>query len=256
MFLILTNHFNHFLFVIDSNNLYHRGMGIYIHWIISWFYIVLATIMSLYVTIHTKSKFQKKEILPYFYFVIAPIIGSIIQMYYPSSASFQVGITISLLMIFFNYQNNMIQKDPLTGFKNRQVLERYFDRLITPYLSPLSIIMIDVNKFKRINDEYGHLVGDQALQTTATVLKNYFIQNHPSSDLYRYGGDEFLIVHHSLDEQELKKIKQELTQEFQKLDMPYSLTVSIGYSCGNVYSEETIKKVFQEADKNMYKQKN
>lgn len=37
--------------------------------------------------------------------------------------------------------------------------------------------------------------------------------------------------------------------------MPYSLTVSIGYSCGNVYSEETIKKVFQEADKNMYKQK-
>ena len=71
-----------------------------------------------------KSKFQKKEILPYFYFVIAPIIGSIIQMYYPSSASFQVGITISLLMIFFNYQNNMIQKDPLTGFKNRQVLER------------------------------------------------------------------------------------------------------------------------------------
>lgn len=88
MFLILTNHFNHFLFVIDSNNLYHRGMGIYIHWIISWFYIVLATIMSLYVTIHTKSKFQRKEILPYFYFVIAPIIGSIIQMYCPSSASF------------------------------------------------------------------------------------------------------------------------------------------------------------------------
>ena len=37
--------------------------------------------------------------------------------------------------------------------------------------------------------------------------------------------------------------------------MPYSLTVSIGYSCGNVYSEETIKKVFQEADKNMYKNK-
>ena len=56
--------------------------------------------------------------------MIAPIIGRIIQMYYPSSASFQVGITISLLMIFFNYQNNMIQKDPLTGFKNRQVLER------------------------------------------------------------------------------------------------------------------------------------
>lgn len=108
-------------------------MEIYIHWIISWFYIVLATIMSLYVTIHTKSKFQRKGILPYFYFAIAPIIGSIIQMYYPSSASFQVGITISLLMIFFNYQNNMIQKDPLTGFKNRQVLEHYFDRLITPY---------------------------------------------------------------------------------------------------------------------------
>lgn len=181
--------------------------------------------------------------------MIAPIIGSIIQMYYPSSASFQVGITISLLMIFFNYQNNMIQKDPLTGFKNRQVLERYFDRLITPHLSPLSIIMIDVNKFKRINDEYGYLVGNQALQTTATVLKNYFIQNHPSSDLYRYGGDEFLIIHHSLDEQELKKIKQELTQEFQKLDMPYSLTVSIGYSCGNVYSEETIKKSFKKQRK-------
>lgn len=115
--------------------------------------------------------------------------------------------------------------------------------------------MIDVNKFKRINDEYGYLVGDQALQITATFLNNYFIQNHPL-DLYRYDGDEFLIVYHSLDQQELKKINQELTQEFQKLDMPYSLTVSIGYSCGNVYSEKTIKKVFQESDKNMYKQKN
>ena len=135
-------------------------MGIYIHWIISWFYIILATIMSLYMAIHTKSKFQKREILPYFYFAIAPIIGSIIQMHHHSAASFQVGITISLLMIFFSYQNNMIQKDPLTGLKNRHVLERYFDRLITPYLSPLSVIMIDVNKFKKINDEYGHLVGD------------------------------------------------------------------------------------------------
>ena len=134
-------------------------MEIYIHWIISWFYIVLATIMSLYVTIHTKSKFQRQEVLPYFYFAIAPIIESIIQMYYPSSASFQVGITVS------------------------------------------------------------------------------------------YCPSQFRSTR-------IKKIKQELTQEFQKLDMPYSLTVSIGYSCGNVYSEETIKKFFQEADKNMYKQKN
>lgn len=74
--------------------------------------------------------------------------------------------------------------------------------------------MIDVNKFKRINDEYGHLVGNQALQTTATFLNNYFIQNHPSSDLYRYGGDEFLIVYHSLDQQELKKSSRNLRKNF------------------------------------------
>lgn len=256
IFLILSNHFTHFLFVIDRANLYYRGEGIYIHWIISWSYIILATVTSLYVSFQTKSKFQRGEILPYFYFAIAPIIGSIIQMHYHSAASFQVAITISLLMIFFSYQNNMIQKDPLTGLKNRHVLDQYFDRLISPYLSPLSIIMIDVDKFKRINDEYGHLVGDQALQTTAAILNDYFIKNHPSSNLYRYGGDEFIVVDTCLDKDKLEKIKQDLLQEYQSLDIIYPLSVSIGYSCGNVYSEETIKKVVQEADKNMYKQKN
>ena len=108
--------------------------------------------------------------------------------------------------------------------------------------------MIDINKFKEITDEYGYLIGDQALQKTFQVLNEYFIKNYSEAQLYRYGGDEFLVMHVNLNKRELEKVKQDLLYKFQTLELPYLLTVSIGYGCGNVYSEETIRELFQEAD--------
>ena len=130
VFIVFTTHFTHFLFIIDKENIYHRSGGIYIHWVVGWIYIILATLLSIYVLLCTKSKYRRKQILPYLYFIIAPVIASVIQMNYYGFSLFQVGITISLLMIFFSYQNYMIQKDPLTGLKNRNVLEQYLDHLI------------------------------------------------------------------------------------------------------------------------------
>lgn len=249
---LLTNHLTRFIFMIDSSNVYHRGPGIYIHWIISWFYIILATFMSFYALLHTKSKYQRKEIHPYLHFIIAPIIASLFQMHYYGATSFQVGITLSLLMIFFSYQNNLIQKDPLTGLKNRHVLEQYFDSLISPFMTPLSFVMIDIDKFKKINDDYGHLVGDQVIQEIALTLQQYCMYHLPKAQVYRYGGDEFLIIHDTLNKEDFEKLRNELNKKIQEIHLSIPLSVSIGYSRGKVYSEETIKKILQEADENMY----
>ena len=85
-----------------------------------------------------------------------------------------------------------IGKDPLTGLGNRYALGEKFRELAR--FSPdslVTLILIDVNKFKSINDTYGHTAGDAVLVRIATILKE---EARPSDTIYRYGGDEIVIV--------------------------------------------------------------
>ena len=86
-------------------------------------------------------------------------------------------------------------EDPLTKIKNR----RYFDKKLVMDLrrsrreqTPLSVIMLDIDHFKRINDTYGHLIGDQTIRAAADIIKNHL--KRPLDDVARYGGEEFVIL--------------------------------------------------------------
>ena len=84
--------------------------------------------------------------------------------------------------------------DPLTGLYNRRYLEDALGReliLAQRQNYPISMIMVDIDHFKKVNDHYGHLAGDEVLRAVAALLK----QNARGSDIYcRYGGEEFLLV--------------------------------------------------------------
>ncbi|MGR3980453.1 sensor domain-containing diguanylate cyclase [Pseudoalteromonas sp. 1181_04] len=86
-------------------------------------------------------------------------------------------------------------EDPLTQIKNR----RYFDKKLVMDLrrsrreqTPLSVVMLDIDHFKSINDTYGHLIGDQTIRAVADIIKSHL--KRPLDEVARYGGEEFVIL--------------------------------------------------------------
>ena len=80
--------------------------------------------------------------------------------------------------------------DPLTGVPNRRELDRHLDK-VSEKMKPLSVIMVDIDHFKKVNDTYGHDAGDLVLQQFASIVRASI---RPADFLGRYGGEEFLVI--------------------------------------------------------------
>jgi len=149
--------------------------------------------------------------------------------------------------------------DPLTSVYNRryftQAIERELERS-KRYSHPISFLMIDVNRFKEINDRFGHQVGDKVLQEVATLLQG---QVRESDTVIRYGGDEFLIVlpeTNSAIETIVQRIHNAVAEwNKENLLTEFPITLAIGKSCWHPESAETIEIILHKADQQMYEDK-
>lgn len=105
-----------------------------------------------------------------------------------------LGTFLPIHLAFLEIQNGEIYSDALTGLNNRRRMEIYLQDKIhnTSEEKPFRIHMIDVNDFKQVNDKFGHIVGDRALQLVADALRNVAGQMH--GFCARYGGDEFVLI--------------------------------------------------------------
>ena len=123
--------------------------------------------------------------------MVAPLIGGVIQIIFQDVPVLSVGIVISFLLAYINIIESLIFLNPLTGISNRKkLLQRLLYRLqnIKPD-EKLYFLFIDVDKFKRINDSYGHVEGDRVLTDIALLLTRH--TTGTDSCVGRYGGDEF-----------------------------------------------------------------
>ena len=114
--------------------------------------------------------------------------------------------------------SSLVREDQLTGALNRRGMDEAFDRELartTRLQAPMSIGMLDLDHFKKLNDSLGHQAGDEALRHLTRVVHGML---RPTDTLARYGGEEFLILlpNTDLDEAEhvLKRIQRELTRQF------------------------------------------
>jgi diguanylate cyclase (GGDEF)-like protein len=125
------------------------------------------------------------------------------------------------------------ETDVLTGLRNRRKL---FETLVcletTEAEKPSGILMLDIDRFKELNDKYGHAAGDRCLRCFGEVITKY-IQNF-RLDFYRYGGEEFVALAYGYSEKEIYSIAEGLRISVQSTDMDgYRITVSIGVAfCG------------------------
>ena len=151
--------------------------------------------------------------------------------------------------------------DPLTGLYNRRTFEERlgpeFDRA-KRYGRPLSILMIDVDDFKRVNDKYGHDWGDVVLKEVARVLRE---KTRKSDIPARYGGEEFIMMLPEIAlegaEQAAEKIRQEIDGlRFNPNSLPpFSVTVSVGVASSSSRSYEDSRAAVKDADLALYRAK-
>lgn len=141
--------------------------------------------------------------------------------------------------------------DPLTGLYNRryfnETLKKEVEKAIR-YNRPLAFLMLDIDDFKRINDQYSHQTGDKILQQIARLIQ----ENVRSADtVVRFGGDEFLVMMPETNG-ELKmipRLKQELSRWNEESNLlQHDLTVAIGVSHWNTEQNRDIEKALTEAD--------
>lgn len=145
--------------------------------------------------------------------------------------------------------------DALTGLHNRAGLFASFPLDVEKaqrYQRPLAVILLDLDHFKSVNDQFGHLIGDQVLVEFATVLKDTIRQ---VDRVYRWGGEEFLLVCPETSSEQAKQLAQRILDSVRQHRFPTqkSMTVSAGVVALN--ANDTMNTLTQRADEALYQAK-
>ena len=149
-------------------------------------------------------------------------------------------------------------RDPLTNTGNRiamdQVLQREIE-LARRNGQPLSLLMLDIDHFKRINDEHGHAAGDEVLKAVATTLKD---QLRNIDMVFRYGGEEFLVLLSGTPGDAAVMVGERLREailELQCVAQGNAIELSISLGCATLKTAESAEALLSRADTALYQAK-
>lgn len=155
--------------------------------------------------------------------------------------------------------NKMLEQqaytDSLTGLRNRLSLKKYLDEIERECDKKFVVVLMDINKFKLINDTLGHSVGDELLLEVSSRLITLI---NSKTNIFRVGGDEFIIIKEKDSEEDLHKYGERILDLFKKgfssKDIDYKIETSVGIS---IYPDDNkdINVVIRYADIAMYKAK-
>jgi len=142
-------------------------------------------------------------------------------------------------------------RDSLTGVKNRFALRRDYDSY---YGQNVHLMMLDIDDFKHVNDQFGHSVGDYLLKKTGDAL----IDNFGAEYSYRYGGDEFMVLFPDIAEEDFKKLVVSLESQLEEIyldEKKMPVHFSAGYVYGKSVLHDDIRLMLREADMLLYQAK-
>jgi diguanylate cyclase (GGDEF)-like protein len=144
------------------------------------------------------------------------------------------------------------ESDPLTGCPTRQALRAWFDRWDAA--DPVSVVLIDIDELKRINDRHGHGAGDEALRLVAGVLKQSI---RPGDLVVRWGGDEFVTVLRGAGHDAAKRRFTGLIRVLEEAtsDFPYPEPLRVNWGVSSCSAASAISRTLAEADERMYAMK-
>ena len=252
--LALISQKTHIIYYIDTHNCYRLGNYYIIHVIFTMLYSFIAVYMALRSAIREKNKRLRKEKLTIALFSAVAFVFGMLQIYFSDISFTAVGITATLLLVYINVQTKQVFADSLTGINNRRQFNIIIDSIFESKTSKnFYLLIMDVDRFKQINDVYGHLEGDAALVKIAEILTA--VCNKNDDFLARYGGDEFVIITKRKTDAEIELLKREIQllvdSENLYSDKEYDLSLSIG-STKIDFKTDTADTVIRKADEQLY----
>lgn len=248
-------------FSIDENNSYVRGPIFYLPTLISCGYVLCIFLMLMKYKKEKRAEdnVQKELYKRLFVLPLLPCIGALVQIVLPGTVWTFPATTLAILINYTTVQNGYMARDHLTGLYNRSQLEGFMNYQLRNLKKGhyFFLILIDMDKFKEINDNFGHVVGDDALINAAKLLRGSC--KRKADYVARLGGDEFVIIGQCEDVAAVDMIidrMDDVINKFNKISRkPYKIQFSAGYTIYDGSTDATLDMLISEADHKMYEVK-
>ena len=250
--LVLTTPITGFIFSINENNIYTRnGYFFIIPNLLIFAYVILGMVKVFL----NRKKNDKYLELAAMLFIIPVLLGIVVQVFkYGISLTF-LGLAIGLTGVYLITQNESAYMDQLCGVYNR----RYYNDYIRYFCNSskkddsLTGILIDMDNFKQINDQYGHYAGDKALKLFGSVLRKHMAE---VGFAVRYGGDEFILITKE-SETVAEGVIASIVNEIDAINKTGKNEFHLGFSYGmaNMNSNNNMDEFLRTMDARMYEMK-
>ncbi len=249
---------NHLVFYFDEQNIFHRGPLGYSSQVVTVFYLVEVVVQIIFAT---KSARKINTLLVstiFIYCTLAMFIESIfnIRSIGVSACIFSVdffmfALQTNHLSVLSSKLKTISEVDSLSGLSNRYYGEKTIRDRLSLGENGLFVIL-DINKFKQINDTYGHFIGDEAIVKVSQALKKCARE---SDVVMRLGGDEFAIFYRT-DNMDCEFYANKIIEEMEKIRLScnpdYRVTTSIGFSKVEKDTNRDFDSIYKVADNKLY----
>ena len=243
-------HYN-WIFSITAENVYTRGPLFFISPLTVFFY-YLVNLVFLY---ESRKKLNNEELFILSLLSVITVVMSVFQLQYFVYLTIWNSMAVSIVVNYIFIVHSQTKVDPLTGLGNRLAYDEYIASLRRKNNLALSVVNIDLDDFKSINDIYGHHEGDKVLKVFAEALKEVF---EGKGVPVRVGGDEFIVLiserRKDIIEKDIEKLIGKIEVYNGKNGMPYRIDFSYGMTIfDNTYNN--LEELIQHSDKRMYEDK-
>lgn len=219
-----------------------------------WIHYILVGIMYLYMTAFVfkhKEKTSKRVITVFLIFFLLPILGMFVQIIEVRLNFAWASIALAILVIYVFLESTSGEMDYLTRIYSRLSYEKHVKNLMEQQM-PFEIVLMDLDKFKKVNDKFGHLEGDRVLIRFAQILQKTF---YPNPLVARLAGDEFIVVIENGE-----SCKHYVKNIYKELQSDNNLNVqNISFSCGcqkwSSDNDLSIDEIYTKVDNDMYQNK-
>jgi diguanylate cyclase (GGDEF)-like protein len=244
---VMANLVYNYYFYISEDNYYTPAALYMVRLGISY----LPLLLSIGILFISRGKIRRVQVYSIIFFGILTGIGAGLDIALRRGSLIWPCFAAALLYFYFFIVQSDSKLDSLTGLGNRFSFNEFIAKIAD---KSYSIIMVDMDHFKEINDTQGHLEGDNALRDMASIIKGCLRSTDFAA---RYGGDEFIIAVRSEFNVErlMERIQSAINNQNDKETRPYKLQMSYGWDTFLPEGERTVEEFLAHIDKLMYQNK-
>ncbi len=219
-------------------------------------YVLSSSVISLKNAKKARVKEDKRLYRLIALYPLAIISFGMLQTFALNAPLFCFGVTLMMLYFYIKSLQMLVSVDALTKLNNRGQIDRYMDNIRYIEDESCCVCMLDIDRFKEINDRYGHAEGDRALTLIADALRKTADAAAFPVFLGRFGGDEFVMIARSVDDATMNGLLTDFKEILREMsaNLLYKLEASFGYDF--LGSNDTVEACLKRADERLYYHKN